>query len=198
MASPRLWCCGLWIAGMASLCAARPIRCTTKPYRPQFHSPTRLAQRHQRPGLLPRRVPLLPHSPPGPELDYPGLTGATRSAAISVDWGELPPAMAPDETDPPASGSAVVDRNNTSGLQTGAEQLLVAFYTGARYLNDRAKDGVHLHGLQQRPRPHLDQVREEPRRRGDHPLQPRPKGLLARADAASGSWQSRFPAQRIG
>lgn len=54
--------------------------------------------------------------------------------AVSPDlihWRELPVAVEPDPGDDTGvwSGGAVVDWKNTSGLQTGAERLLVAFYT---------------------------------------------------------------------
>ncbi len=52
--------------------------------------------------------------------------------AISKDlvtWEEKPIALYPDELGAIFSGSAVVDWNNTSGLQTGEEKVLVAIFT---------------------------------------------------------------------
>lgn len=54
--------------------------------------------------------------------------------AVSADllhWVELPPALVEDKQFGwCASGSAAVDRYNASGLQTGTEKVLLAFYTG--------------------------------------------------------------------
>jgi fructan beta-fructosidase len=54
--------------------------------------------------------------------------------AVSPDllhWSQLPSILAEDaKFGWSASGSAVVDWRNTSGLQTGKEHVLVAFYTG--------------------------------------------------------------------
>ena len=58
----------------------------------------------------------------------------TWGHAVSDDlihWRQLPNAIEPDELGTIFSGSAVVDWNNTSGLQTGKENVLVAFYTSA-------------------------------------------------------------------
>jgi len=58
----------------------------------------------------------------------------TWGHAISTNllhWKQLAHAIEPDELGTIFSGSAVVDWNNTSGLQTGDENVLVAFYTAA-------------------------------------------------------------------
>ncbi len=52
--------------------------------------------------------------------------------AVSSDllhWQELPPALFPKGDDVCYSGSAIVDWNNVSGLQTGNEPPLLAFFT---------------------------------------------------------------------
>jgi sucrose-6-phosphate hydrolase SacC (GH32 family) len=48
-----------------------------------------------------------------------------------VHWQELPDALAPDALGPMYSGSAVVDRNNTSGLGKDGKPPLVLIYTAA-------------------------------------------------------------------
>jgi fructan beta-fructosidase len=46
-----------------------------------------------------------------------------------VHWTHLPVALAPDDKGDIFSGNVVVDWNNTSGLQSGAEKPLIALYT---------------------------------------------------------------------
>lgn len=48
-----------------------------------------------------------------------------------VRWAELDIALYPDEMGPMFSGSAVVDRENTSGLSPDGKPLVVLFYTAA-------------------------------------------------------------------
>ena len=48
-----------------------------------------------------------------------------------VHWTELPDALCPDALGTIYSGSAVVDKQNTAGFQTGDEQVLVCIYTSA-------------------------------------------------------------------
>lgn len=85
----------------------------------------------------------------------------TWGHAISCDlvhWEQLPDAIEPDELGTIFSGSAVVDWNNTSGLKTGAEDVLVALYTSA---GKPCTHALRFHTescFQQRPGPHLDQI----------------------------------------
>ena len=58
----------------------------------------------------------------------------TWGHAISPDlvhWKQLDDAIEPDELGTIFSGSAVIDWRNTSGFQSGDENVLVAFYTSA-------------------------------------------------------------------
>jgi len=48
-----------------------------------------------------------------------------------IKWEELPISLYPDELGTIFSGSAVVDKSNSSGLQTGPEDLMVALFTHA-------------------------------------------------------------------
>jgi sucrose-6-phosphate hydrolase SacC (GH32 family) len=50
-----------------------------------------------------------------------------------VHWEELPIALYPDALGEMFSGSGVVDWNNTSGLQSGAEPPLILVFTGAKH-----------------------------------------------------------------
>ncbi|EKQ57098.1 glycoside hydrolase family 32 protein, partial [Clostridium sp. Maddingley MBC34-26] len=73
-----------------------------------------------------------------------------------VDWDEYPIAIFQDTEGMIFSGSAVVDWNNTSGLQTGNEKVMVAMFTqstpnntqeqGIAYSNDRGRTWVKYAG----------------------------------------------------
>lgn len=83
------------------------------------------------------------HSPATTACDYPAAHWGHAVSTDLIHWRELPPALAPDKTNGPVfSGSAVVDWKNTSGLQTGDDNVIVALYTGARYVIDDKQDGV--------------------------------------------------------
>ncbi len=71
-----------------------------------------------------------------------GIGGAYKSwgHAVSRDlvrWEELPVAIPYANGIEIFSGSAVIDWNNTSGFQTGAEPPMVAIYTGAHGIQDQ-------------------------------------------------------------
>jgi len=57
-----------------------------------------------------------------------------------VHWEELPDALHPDELGTMFSGSAVVDRENTAGFQTGDEQVMVCIYTAAGGRSRQSED----------------------------------------------------------
>lgn len=68
-----------------------------------------------------------------------------------VHWEHLPIALYPDQLGAIWSGSAVVDWNNSSGLQTGDEKVLMAIFTqehkghqqqGIAYSNDRGRNWI--------------------------------------------------------
>jgi len=67
------------------------------------------------------------------------LGGKAWGHAVSSDlmhWTQLENILEPDHLGPAWSGSAVVDWNNTSGLQEGADPPLVASYTAAAGRSD--------------------------------------------------------------
>ncbi|MFD6006074.1 levanase [Bacillus subtilis] len=79
-----------------------------------------------------------------------------------VTWEHLPVALYPDEKGTIFSGSAVVDKNNTSGFQTGKEKPLVAIYTQDReghqvqsiaYSNDKGRTWTKYAGNPVIPNP---------------------------------------------
>jgi fructan beta-fructosidase len=76
--------------------------------------------------------------------------------AVSKDlihWKELPMAIYPYDNNSIYSGSAVVDKNNTSGLQTGQEKVMVALHSLSdkpvqclAYSNDRGMTWTNYSG----------------------------------------------------
>ena len=63
-----------------------------------------------------------------------GWGNMTWGHAVSTDmlhWQEWGDALHPDQLGTIYSGSAVVDHDNTSGLQNGSEKTMLAFYTSA-------------------------------------------------------------------
>ncbi|WP_342042682.1 glycoside hydrolase family 32 protein [Bacillus sp. OTU2372] len=85
--------------------------------------------------------------------------------AVSKDllhWEELPIALYPDELGQIFSGSAVVDTQNTSGLKTSDEDVMVAIFThhgednekqSIAYSNDRGRTWVKYEGNPVIPNP---------------------------------------------
>lgn len=69
--------------------------------------------------------------------------------AISTDlinWEHLPIALYPDDLGYIFSGSAVIDKDNTSGLKSGEEEVMVAIFT--HHSMDKEKVGTHDHQYQ--------------------------------------------------
>lgn len=117
-----------------------------EPYRPQFHFTYKKGWLSDINGLVYYDGEyhfFSQHCPATAECDYPSTHWGHAVSGDMIQWRELPPAIAPDETNGPTfSGSSVVDWNNTSGLQTGHAPPIVAFYTGARYMLPQPKPGV--------------------------------------------------------
>ena len=104
--------------------------------------------------------------------------------AVSRDmlhWQHLPVALREENGVMIFSGSAVVDRDNSSGLcrPEGRRSFLPR-----RHLHGtRSRQADAEHRLQQRSRPHLDEVRRQPGDRSGTEGLPGSQGVLARADA---------------
>ena len=117
-------------------------------YRPQFHFSPKKNWTNDPNGLVFYKGEyhlFFQHNPTG--INWGNMHWGHAISPDLVHWEELPIAIEPDEHGPVFSGSAVVDWNNTSGLKSGDEKVLAAFYTGAgepsvqclAYSNDRGR-----------------------------------------------------------
>jgi len=123
-------------------------------YRPQFHFSSRRGWLNDPNGLVYYKGEyhlFYQHNPYGVKQELPPLDPMPHwGHAVStnlVHWEELSDALEPDELGSIASGSAVVDWDNTAGFQTGDEKVIVAIYTNwtapctqsIAYSNDRGR-----------------------------------------------------------
>ena len=134
--------------GAASLALARALPYSTKAgeseeradnggvyrekYRPQFHFTPRKNWTNDPNGLVYYKGEyhmFFQHNPKG--INWGNMTWGHAVSTDLIHWKQLPNAIEPDELGTIFSGSAVVDWNDTSGFKTGAEDVLVAFYTSA-------------------------------------------------------------------
>ncbi len=122
--------------------------------RPQFHFSSRRGWNNDPNGLVYYRGEyhlFYQHNPYG--WDWGNMHWGHAISADLVHWQELPIAIYPHQFgDWVFSGSAVVDRANTAGFQTGREAPLVAAYTSTgrgeciAYSNDRGRTWTDFSG----------------------------------------------------
>ena len=130
-------------------------------YRPQFHFTPKTNWTNDPNGLIHYKSEFhlfFQHNPFG--INWGNMTWGHAVSPDLVHWKQLPHALHPDELGTIFSGSGVVDWNNTSGFQTGAEAVLVNFYTSAgshaakevpftqsiAYSNDRGRSWTKYEG----------------------------------------------------
>jgi sucrose-6-phosphate hydrolase SacC (GH32 family) len=142
-------------------------------YRPQFHFTPRENWTNDPNGLVYYKGEyhlFFQHNPSG--INWGNMTWGHAVSKDLMHWKEVADAIKPDELGTIFSGSAVVDWKNTSGLQTGKENVLVAFYTAAgkfakpekpftqciAYSSDRGKTWVKY-----KNNPIIEHIRDENR-----------------------------------
>ena len=103
-------------------------------YRPQFHFTPAKGWMNDPNGLVffDGEYHLFFQHKPDRTTGGPDMSWGHAVSPDLVHWAELPIALAPDERGYIWSGSAVVDRRNTSGLGSAGAPPLVAMYTAAK------------------------------------------------------------------
>jgi len=112
--------------------------------RPQFHFSTRRGAQSDPNGLVfyDGEYHLFYQHDPYDEQGGGNLYWGHAVSKDLVQWTELPDALFPDNKFGIWSGSAVVDRDNTAGFQTGAEKAIIAIFTYARSTGEAQYDAV--------------------------------------------------------
>lgn len=132
-----LWAVGLAASAPGALGADAPYG---EPFRPQFHFTARENWHNDPNGLLcfgGEYHLFFQHNPQGRE--WGNMTWGHAVGRDLVHWTQLPHAIFPDRLGTIFSGSAVVDRRNTAGFQTGKDPAFVAIYTAAGGTSDASK-----------------------------------------------------------
>ncbi len=122
-------------AAMSEALAAE--RATSEPlyaeqYRPQFHFTPRINWTNDPNGLVFYKGEyhlFFQHNPTG--INWGNMTWGHAVSPDLLHWQQLDHAIHPDKLGTIYSGSAVVDGDNTAGLQTGDEKTIVCIYTSA-------------------------------------------------------------------
>ncbi|ANH81646.1 hypothetical protein A8C56_12235 [Niabella ginsenosidivorans] len=104
------------------------------------------------------------HNPYGRE--WGNMTWGHAVSKDLIHWTELGDAIHPDQGGPVFSGSAVVDKNNTSGLGENGKPAMVLFHTGARgwgqYMS-WSTDGRNFHQYHKAVVPRINKDNRDPK-----------------------------------
>jgi len=101
-------------------------------YRPQFHFTPKKGWTNDPNGLVFYQGEyhlFFQHNPF--DVKWGNMTWGHAVSPDMVHWTQIENALEPDKMGTMFSGSAVIDWNNTAGLQTGAEKTIILIYTAA-------------------------------------------------------------------
>ncbi|MGD9633636.1 MAG: LamG-like jellyroll fold domain-containing protein [Pirellulales bacterium] len=118
--------------------AARAVDVYDELYRPQFHFTAKKGWLNDPNGLVyynGQYHMFYQHNPFGEQ--WGNMTWGHATSTDLVHWTEHSPALAADPTGVKFSGSAVIDFNNTAGLQTGSTPTMAMFYTSVGSFDQR-------------------------------------------------------------
>ncbi|MCA9239788.1 MAG: GH32 C-terminal domain-containing protein, partial [Planctomycetales bacterium] len=107
-------------------------------YRPQFHFSAKKGWLNDPNGLVYADGAyhmFYQHNPFGEQ--WGNMTWGHATSPDLVHWTEASPALAADPVGVKFSGTAVIDHNNTAGLQTGAALTMALFYTSVGGFDQR-------------------------------------------------------------
>jgi fructan beta-fructosidase len=125
---------GLTLLGPTAMAVSQPIPATyDQPYRPQFHYSPAKNWMNDPNGLVYYQGQyhlFYQYNPLG--NTWGNMSWGHAVSPDLVHWKELPVAIPYDATELVFSGSAVIDKGNTSGFGTKAKPPLVAIYTSAK------------------------------------------------------------------
>lgn len=131
---------------LAALAGIRPVFAPAQEplygekYRPQFHFSPKKGWTNDPNGLVFYKGEyhlFFQHNPF--DVKWGNMTWGHAVSPDMVHWTQLDNALEPDRMGTMFSGSAVVDWNNTAGLQKGEEKTLILIYTAAGGTNPESK-----------------------------------------------------------
>ena len=131
-------CILLGMVSMQLIMAASPYLPTNyeEPYRPQFHFSQQSGWMNDINGLWYHDgiyYMTYQTTPNSPVFDFAHTSWGMATSPDMIHWTQKPVIAEPNALEgTPMSGSAVVDENNTSGLQTGTNPVFIVIYTSEK------------------------------------------------------------------